>query len=77
MTDSAFDAAPSDLERWLLPNPFLSAPEPARESRFVLDEQAFMAALAEPAPLFLQAPGEDYLRAVERLGSFTAEGERR
>ena len=66
--DSAFDAALSDLEDWLLPNPFLSAPEP--ECRFVLDEEAFLAAIAadgeagEPPPLFLQAPGEDYLRAV-------------
>jgi hypothetical protein len=43
-----------------LPNPFVLDPG----DRFVLDEQAFMAAI-EPPPAFLAAPRPEYLRAVE------------
>ena len=44
-----------------LPNPFI---EP---SKFVLDEQLFMAALGDPPPIFLTAPSEEYLSAIELL----------
>ena len=45
-----------------LPNPFLPPPP-----RFVLDEQLFMAALGDPPPIFLTAPSEEYLSAIELL----------
>lgn len=45
-----------------LPNPFILDPD----NRFVLDEDAFMAAI-EPPPAFLGAPSREFLRATEIL----------
>lgn len=41
-------------------SPFITEPD----NRFVLDEEAFMAAI-EPAPAFIENPSPDYLRAAE------------
>ncbi|HEX7881938.1 MAG TPA: hypothetical protein VF499_04280 [Afipia sp.] len=41
-------------------SPFITEPD----SRFVLDVDAFMAAI-EPAPKFLSDPSPEYLRAAE------------
>jgi len=50
-----------------LPNPFIPpvvySPEP---SRFVLNEERFMADLAE-MPAFLVKPSQEYLKAVELM----------
>lgn len=43
-----------------LPNPFIADPE----SRFILDETSFMAAIEAP-PAFLDMPSRDYLEAVQ------------
>jgi hypothetical protein len=42
-----------------LPNPFVD-----EDRRFVLDEDAFMAELAE-MPAFIAAPSPEYLQAIE------------
>ena len=44
-----------------IPNPWILP------SRFILDEQLFMAALGDPPPIFLTAPSEEYLSAVELM----------
>lgn len=41
-----------------LPNPFIPEPE-----RFVLDEDAFMAAIV-PEPLFIRDPSPEYMAAT-------------
>jgi hypothetical protein len=41
-----------------LPNPWIV------DSRFILDEQKFMAAI-DPPPAFLSAPSNDYLEATQ------------
>ncbi|WP_407146291.1 hypothetical protein [Bradyrhizobium sp. ORS 86] len=43
-------------------SPFVTDPD----HRFVLDEEAFMAAV-EPAPVFLSAPRPEFLRAAELM----------
>ena len=45
-----------------LPNPFLPP-----SSQFVLDEDAFLAALGDPPPIFLADPSPDYLTATDLL----------
>ena len=42
---TAYDEALTELQDWLMPNPFLSAPAGEPPSRFVLDAEAFWAAI--------------------------------
>jgi hypothetical protein len=47
-----------------MPNPFEFTPE---QSRFVLDEEAFMIALGDPPPVFLTDPSPEFLSATDLL----------
>ena len=51
---------------WSLPNPFCPPVQADEPPRFVLDEDRFMADLAE-MPAFLVNPSPEYLKAAELM----------
>ena len=51
---------------WSLPNPFVPPVQTEEPPRFVLDEEKFMADLAE-MPAFIAKPSQEYLKALDMI----------